>query len=240
MEIDHINRDKLDNRKENLRTVTHLENCQNREPIKDGTVWKEKGRNVWRTEIVVNGKRKHLGVFQTKEEAQAAYWEKKQIAMLTTPCGSDTGRKTRYAQGGTALSAQIAMLPTPSASMMTMEDMEQARYAGNGGKRPKYADAMLPTPSSAGQSRDTRVHGNHSPSLGAAVGMLPTPKGRDWKGETQRGPDAPGDGIQNTLTAVSGITKQNRGQKTGTPLRLEPAFVEWMQGYPEGWTELTD
>jgi hypothetical protein len=63
------------------------------------------------------------------------------------------------------------MLPTPSASMMTMEDMEQARYSGNGGKRPKYKDAV--------------THGT------------------------------------------------NRG------LKLQPGFVEYMMGFPVGWTELT-
>ena len=66
--------------------------------------------------------------------------------------------------------------------------------------------------------------------------MLPTPKQRDWKGETQRGPDAPMDGLQNSLTAMNGTTKQNRGGHRG--LKLQPAFVEWMQGFPIGWTDL--
>jgi hypothetical protein len=45
---------------------------------------------------------------------------------------------------------------------------------------------------------------------GTGSGLLPTAKERDWKGESQRGPDAPGDAIQNALTAACGITKQNR------------------------------
>ena len=68
------------------------------------------------------------------------------------------------------------------------------------------------------------------------IAILPPPKGRDWKGETQRGPDAPGDGIQNTLAAVSGETKAHRGKSRG--LRLQPAFVEWMMGYPLGFTDI--
>lgn len=141
-----------------------------------------------------------------------------QIAMLPTPrsgkmTGEDAENWTARQQAGKVstppLELAINMLPTPSASMMTMEDMEQARYAGNGGKRPKYANALLPTP-----------------------------KTRDWKGETQRGPDAPGDGIQNFLAASEGITKQTRGQKTGTPLRLEPAFVIFLMGYPKDWLDV--
>jgi hypothetical protein len=85
MEVDHINRDKTDNRRENLRLVTHIENCQNREPIKGGTAYQPKGKNFWRTEIVVNGKRKNLGSFATKEEALMAYREARQTAMLPTP-----------------------------------------------------------------------------------------------------------------------------------------------------------
>ena len=49
----------------------------------------------------------------------------------------------------TALADAVQMFPTPTASMVTMADMEQARYAGNkGGKRPSYkaAMAMFPTP----------------------------------------------------------------------------------------------
>ena len=69
--------------------------------------------------------------------------------------------------------------------------------------------------------------------------MLPTPKSQDWKGETQRGPEAPMDGIQNALSTVSGITKGDRtGAQTG--LKLQPAFVEYLMGFPENWTELTD
>jgi hypothetical protein len=68
------------------------------------------------------------------------------------------------------------------------------------------------------------------------IAMLPTPKSRDWKGETQRGPAAPGDGIQNTLSAASGQTKQDRGKNRG--LKLQPGFALWMMGYPEDWCDL--
>ncbi len=61
-----------------------------------------------------------------------------------------------------------------------------------------------------------------------AIAMLPIPKERDWKGQTQRGK------YQQNSIADSVIFQD--GQKTG--MKLQPTFVEWMQGYPIGWTDL--
>lgn len=36
---------------------------------------------------------------------------------------------------------------------------------------------------------------------------------------------------------LDGVFMNQLGKKTG--LRLQPAFVEWMQGFPIGWTELS-
>ena len=67
LEIDHINRNPLDNRKENLRFVTHRENCLNREAGKPQ--WK-KDKNRWRVREKIFGKEKHLGYFDNYEEAK--------------------------------------------------------------------------------------------------------------------------------------------------------------------------
>ncbi len=77
-EIDHINHDKMDNRRENLRKATHSQNCQNRPPdIKNksgyrGVHWFKAG-NKWAARIGVNGKRIFLGYFDNKEGAAKAY-----------------------------------------------------------------------------------------------------------------------------------------------------------------------
>ena len=42
-------------------------------------------------------------------------------------------------RGEPKLSAQVMMFPTPTKSMMTETDLEQSRFAGNSGRRPKYA-----------------------------------------------------------------------------------------------------
>jgi hypothetical protein len=62
-DIDHINRDTLDNRKENLRTVTHRENHNNRG---DHGMWPvgvsyEKRYDYFYGRIYINGKTKYLG-----------------------------------------------------------------------------------------------------------------------------------------------------------------------------------
>lgn len=73
-EIDHINGDRTDNRLVNLRDVSHRGNQQNspihREGKPPGTC-KQGGR--WRARIQIDGKRRHLGMFDTEEEAHAAY-----------------------------------------------------------------------------------------------------------------------------------------------------------------------
>lgn len=72
--IDHINRDKTDNRIENLRALTHLENVQN---------WRGKGYSVdkrsgkYQAAISINGKVKWLGYYGTASEAEAAYLKAK-------------------------------------------------------------------------------------------------------------------------------------------------------------------
>lgn len=73
-EIDHINRNKLDNRKENLKTCSRYENSINRDIFKNnksgykGICWSKK-YNKWRVYITVNKKQIHLGYFNDKEKA---------------------------------------------------------------------------------------------------------------------------------------------------------------------------
>lgn len=71
-EIDHINRNKLDNRRVNLRFVTHSENMRNTDQTTRDCrgVWKKKNRYM--AGIHINNKTVHLGSFLTFEEAQRA------------------------------------------------------------------------------------------------------------------------------------------------------------------------
>lgn len=78
-EIDHINGIKNDNRLENLREVSHAENQQNRR--KPNSINKTgylgvslyKKSNQFRAFICVNKINRHLGIFDTPEQAHEAY-----------------------------------------------------------------------------------------------------------------------------------------------------------------------
>lgn len=74
--LDHINGDKLDNRRVNLRLTTVSQNAQNR-PVRTkrgtyrGVTWKaEKGK--WCARAMISYKTHHIGYFDDEEEAARA------------------------------------------------------------------------------------------------------------------------------------------------------------------------
>ena len=128
--------------------------------------------------------------------------------------------------------------PTPTASMMTIQDMEQAKYSGKDQKRPKYRE-IFPTPDASYRgARKTDLIQNNSTvirrksgqkrgmDLQTYVKMWPTPTARDWKDGRSIG-DAPVNGLLGRAV--------NPSSKTGS---LSPMWVEWLMGYPIGWTDL--
>lgn len=77
-EIDHINCNGLDNRRENLRIATSNQNAKNKKRYKTnktgckGVHWDE-SRRKYRAQIQVNKKKIMLGQYDTLEEAQKSY-----------------------------------------------------------------------------------------------------------------------------------------------------------------------
>jgi hypothetical protein len=67
--------------------------------------------------------------------------------------------------------------------------------------------------------------------LGEAVRLWPTPNARDWQG-------APGAGCRargGRRSSLPGSLKDLEGSGT-----LNPQWVEWLMGYPSGWTDLSN
>lgn len=106
------------------------------------------------------------------------------------------GRNTRYAQGGTPLSAAVRMWPTPNAT--------------DGEKAPK-----------------TFGRGNPSLPMAATIAeMYPTPTASDATG---------GPAYSKPPSREGGFSL-----KEITPGPLNPMWVEWLMGFPLGWTDLED
>jgi hypothetical protein len=88
--LDHINRNKIDNRIGNLREATRSENAQNMDKHKDNTsgfmgVSFNKRSQKWVSQIQIQGIKKHLGYFQTPEEAHVAYVNAKATYHMFNP-----------------------------------------------------------------------------------------------------------------------------------------------------------
>lgn len=78
-QVDHINRNGMDNRRENLRIATSSQNQCNakcRADSKTGYKGVQKSRNRWMARIKINGKRYYLGTFNTPQAAHEAYKQK--------------------------------------------------------------------------------------------------------------------------------------------------------------------
>jgi hypothetical protein len=75
---DHINRNKLDNRKVNLRTCNESENMENRDMLATNTakvkgVYFHKATGKWTAEKIYKGKRYYFGLYDTMDEAKQEY-----------------------------------------------------------------------------------------------------------------------------------------------------------------------
>lgn len=81
--IDHIDGNAMNNRLDNLRDVSQHVNTQNNRKARSNNrsgflgVHFDKNRNLYKAEITMAGKNRHLGRFNTPEEAHEAYLKAK-------------------------------------------------------------------------------------------------------------------------------------------------------------------
>lgn len=82
--IDHRNGNRADNRIENLRDVSVTDNNRNvhaaRVTSTSGLLGAYKSGKRWMAQLRVDGRQKHLGTFDTPQEAHERYLAEKQIA----------------------------------------------------------------------------------------------------------------------------------------------------------------
>jgi hypothetical protein len=71
-EVDHFNHDTLNNKRNNLRILTHQQNVWNFKKQPKGYYWSSQ-KNKYRACMRIEGKNKHLGYFNNEFEANKAY-----------------------------------------------------------------------------------------------------------------------------------------------------------------------
>ena len=105
-ELDHIDRNQLNNRKDNLRAATRSENNLNRRMSKYNSTGFNgiyRGRNGrWVAQLKLGGIAKHLGAFDTIEEAVAARHGAEQALSHMSKIGhfeQQNARRTKHESG---------------------------------------------------------------------------------------------------------------------------------------------
>jgi hypothetical protein len=112
----------------------------------------------------------------------------------------------------------------------------KTRTSSNGTKwgatlETQVARSLLPTPTTQDASNNggASQYNRNSLPLNAIVGMLPTPT---TPGKNQVGTIGEWGGSKNPLRTPETMTLKGGA--------LNPTFVEWLMGYPEGWTDCED
>lgn len=160
-----------------------------------------------------------------------------------TGSGSSAAQQSGERSSGTttddiaAYVTRDGLLPTPTA---VSYGTNQGGAMGRTGKvRPSLQtmaqNGLWPTPT--GQDGENKggpsQYHRHSLSLNAAANIWPTPRASEWKGT---GPLGSGSQEHRLKRGYLDATVQHVEQRNGA---LNPEFVEWLMGYPVGYTALS-
>ena len=156
---------------------------------------------------------KHSGHGLSDQQRDLLSVEVVKTGMWPTPKAQNATGAGEHGQGGRDLQTVVHMWPTPRASEIDYSDKIQGLHGMN------YI------------AKDGREWGIN---LTGAVKtwpeqMWPTPKTPTGGGQVER--TTPGGGIRKLEDKVSQIEGYNTGQ-------LNPGFVEFLMGVPQGWTSL--
>lgn len=142
----------------------------------------------------------------------------------TPRCNTGPTRTQRHM----SLDGYVQIYPTPTASDGSRGGTVTPNMTG--ASLPQYINTlerMWPTPTVHGNHNVKGMTKNSGDGLETAVKRYPTPCARDWrsgKGKTQ---------AERDRTAGPSLPEAIGGQ-------LNPMWVEWLMGFPIGWTDLKD
>jgi DNA (cytosine-5)-methyltransferase 1 len=130
------------------------------------------------------------------------------------------------------ITAETASLswPTPVASDAWTTDLASSQVKEGSMHSVSLGRAVQiwPTPT-VDDASNVNPKPNRFRGLVAAVNeTFPTPTASDWKG---RGPNSKQQGLPEVI---------KKGTPNGNGGKLNPTWVEWLMGFPEGWTDLED
>ena len=159
----------------------------------------------------------------------------------TTPGGGGERSGDRAGTGDLHYMARTGKLwPTPSARETGgggYQDPEKIKARMDKGHQTNLCDAvkLWPTPRVSmanGPSAKEVAQGDPKRRLETAVKMWPTPTASDHKGS---GPSLIRSDGKNRLNDRLDYATEQRAQNGG---QLNPTWVEWLMGFPTGWTDL--
>ncbi len=164
-----------------------------------------------------------------------------QVKLFPTPRAKEAGDYC-YSRGDhdkptLTLSGAAKLWPTPTVpnggrSVKHVEDWRSDRSAYHNGKKVQVdlnaAVKMFPTPKASMRGDCPSERNRRSPDLSSVVKMLPTPTTpRPHDNESTAGKYMPSQNQQDLAAAVA----KDGGQ-------LNPDWVEWLMGFPPGWTDI--
>ena len=126
------------------------------------------------------------------------------------------------------------MWATPTAA--TAQGTSRPPSPGGGSRDLRQDVRLFPTPTAQDNAQvrgvGKTVGTKRGTTLGGFARMWPTPRASEWKGTGPLGSKSHNHRLEKGYLDA---TVQERGQVSGS---LNPAWVEWLMGYPEGWTDL--
>lgn len=146
----------------------------------------------------------------------------KGCGLWPTPTASEHTGPGHAAQGGLNLRTAVAMWPTPKANDAEKRGNFDATNPRNG---LPAAVRLWPTPLATDGSKGgpNQKGGKGDLRLASAVHQFPTPTATNTKAHHMRGADN---------------GKEREARSYGATGQLNPTWVEWLMGWPLGWTDL--